>query len=76
MRLCRLSVKVAQLTRLIFNLHFCEEQADPLNAQHLTPQCSKLVKFRKAGKIAYYKLDDHHIAHLLDEGFGHIEEML
>jgi ArsR family transcriptional regulator, lead/cadmium/zinc/bismuth-responsive transcriptional repressor len=36
----------------------------------------KLVKFRKEGKIAYYKLDDDHIAHLLDEGFGHIEELL
>ncbi len=36
----------------------------------------KLVRFRKEGKIAYYKLDDHHIAHLLEEGFGHIEELL
>ncbi len=36
----------------------------------------KLVKFRKEGKIAYYKLDDDHIAHLLEEGFGHIEEQL
>ena len=36
----------------------------------------KLVKFRKEGKIAYYKLDDDHIAHLLAEGFGHIEELL
>ena len=37
---------------------------------------SKLVKFRKEGKIAYYKLDDHHIAHLLEQGFEHIEELL
>ena len=36
----------------------------------------KLVRFRREGKIAYYKLDDDHIAHLLDEGFGHIEELL
>ena len=36
----------------------------------------KLVKFRKEGKIAYYKLDDLHITHLLEEGFGHIEELL
>jgi DNA-binding transcriptional ArsR family regulator len=35
----------------------------------------KLVRFRKEGKIAYYRLDDDHIAHLLDEGFGHIEEL-
>lgn len=36
----------------------------------------KLVKFRREGKIAYYKLDDDHIAHLVDEGFAHIEELL
>jgi ArsR family transcriptional regulator, lead/cadmium/zinc/bismuth-responsive transcriptional repressor len=36
----------------------------------------KLVKFRKEGKIAYYKLDDDHIAHLLDQGFAHVEELL
>lgn len=36
----------------------------------------KLVAFRKEGKIAYYRLDDVHIAHLLEEGFGHIEELL
>ncbi len=36
----------------------------------------KLVRFRKEGKIAYYRLDDDHIAHLLEEGFGHIEELL
>lgn len=35
----------------------------------------KLVRFRKEGKIAYYKLDDDHIRHLLDEGFEHIEEL-
>ena len=36
----------------------------------------KFVKFRKEGKIAYYKLDDDHIAHLLAAGFEHIEELL
>jgi ArsR family transcriptional regulator len=35
-----------------------------------------LVKFRKEGKIAYYSLDDQHIAQLLDEGFRHVEELL
>jgi ArsR family transcriptional regulator len=34
----------------------------------------KLVKFRKAGKIAYYSLDDQHIHHLLKEGLKHAEE--
>ena len=33
-----------------------------------------LVRYRKAGKIAYYTLDDAHIAVLLDEGFRHVEE--
>ena len=33
-----------------------------------------LVKYRTAGAIAYYKLDDAHIAQLLAEGFRHIEE--
>ncbi|HMF58500.1 MAG TPA: metalloregulator ArsR/SmtB family transcription factor [Pyrinomonadaceae bacterium] len=35
-----------------------------------------LVKFRKDGKIAYYSLDDEHIAHLLEEGFRHVEDLL
>ena len=34
----------------------------------------KLVRFRKEGKIAYYTLDDEHIAALLEEGFRHVEE--
>jgi len=36
----------------------------------------RLVRFRKEGKIAYYALDDNHIARLLDEGFRHVEELL
>jgi ArsR family transcriptional regulator, lead/cadmium/zinc/bismuth-responsive transcriptional repressor len=36
----------------------------------------KLVKFRREGKIAYYTLDDEHIANLLEEGFRHVEELL
>lgn len=36
----------------------------------------KLVRFRRAGKIAYYSLDDEHIEHLLAEGFRHVEELL
>lgn len=36
----------------------------------------RLVRFRKEGKIAYYALDDDHIARLLDEGFRHVEELL
>jgi DNA-binding transcriptional ArsR family regulator len=36
----------------------------------------KLVKFRKEGKIAFYTLDDDHIANLLEEGFRHVEELI
>ena len=35
-----------------------------------------LVKYRKEGKIAYYNLDDDHIAQLLEEGFRHVKELL
>ena len=34
----------------------------------------RLVRYRKVGKIAYYVLDDDHIASLLTEGFRHVEE--
>lgn len=34
----------------------------------------RLVRYRKAGKIAYYALDDEHIGTLLEEGFRHVEE--
>lgn len=34
----------------------------------------RLVTYRKAGKIAYYRLDDRHIADLLADGFRHVEQ--
>jgi len=34
----------------------------------------KLVKFRKAGKIVYYSLDDDHIHTLFREGLEHAQE--
>ena len=34
----------------------------------------RLVRYRKAGKIAYYALDDRHIALLIAEGFRHVDE--
>lgn len=34
----------------------------------------RLVRFRKDGKIAYYSLDDHHIADLLRLAFEHAAE--
>ena len=35
----------------------------------------RLVRYRKEGKIAYYVLDDHHIATLVEEGFEHVGEL-
>jgi len=34
----------------------------------------KLVKYTKAGKVAFYSLDDLHINHLFEEGLRHVEE--
>lgn len=34
----------------------------------------RLVRFRKEGRIAYYSLDDDHIARILKEGVRHVEE--
>ena len=33
-----------------------------------------LVSYRRAGKMAYYTLNDEHIANLLVEGLAHVEE--
>lgn len=34
----------------------------------------KLVKYRRAGKMAYYSLDDHHVEALFRQGLAHVEE--
>ena len=36
---------------------------------------SKLVKYRKEGKIIYYSLDDEHISQIVKKGREHIEEL-
>lgn len=36
---------------------------------------SKLVKYKKVGKVVYYSLDDDHIKDILEKGFDHIEEI-
>lgn len=36
---------------------------------------SKLVKFRKVGKVVYYSLDDEHIYQIVTKGREHIEEL-
>lgn len=33
----------------------------------------RLVSYRRSGKIAYYRLDDPHVAALLRDGFRHLE---
>lgn len=36
---------------------------------------SKLVKYRKDGKVVYYSLDDDHISAIVKKGREHIEEL-
>lgn len=36
---------------------------------------SKLVKYRKEGKVVYYSLDDEHISEIVKKGREHIEEL-
>ena len=36
----------------------------------------RLVRVRKENKTAYYTLDDDHIAHLVADGFEHVEELV
>ncbi len=35
---------------------------------------ARLVKYRRAGKMVYYRLDDEHVGSLLQEGIRHAEE--
>lgn len=35
---------------------------------------ARLVKYRRAGKMVYYRLDDEHVGRLLLEGLRHAEE--
>lgn len=34
----------------------------------------RLVRYRKAGKIAYYSLDDEHVSRMISEGLTHVGE--
>ncbi|MFB9759414.1 MULTISPECIES: ArsR/SmtB family transcription factor [Bacillaceae] len=35
---------------------------------------AKLVKNRKEGKVVYYSLADHHVKHIFDQAFQHVNE--
>jgi ArsR family transcriptional regulator, lead/cadmium/zinc/bismuth-responsive transcriptional repressor len=35
---------------------------------------TRLVKFRREGKVVYYSLDDDHIKKIFDYGFAHVNE--
>lgn len=37
-------------------------------------RASRLVKYRREGKMAFYSLDDSHVRHLLAEGLCHAQE--
>lgn len=37
-------------------------------------KASRLVNFRRDGKVVYYSLADEHIKHIFDDGFKHIVE--
>jgi ArsR family transcriptional regulator, lead/cadmium/zinc/bismuth-responsive transcriptional repressor len=36
---------------------------------------ARLVRYRKAGKIVYYTLDDKHVEEILSMGFKHLSEI-
>lgn len=36
---------------------------------------SRLVKYRREGKIVYYSLDDEHIKQIFDQGLVHVKEL-
>lgn len=37
---------------------------------------SRLVKYRKEGKVVYYSLDDEHVKSIFDQGLIHIREKI
>jgi ArsR family transcriptional regulator, lead/cadmium/zinc/bismuth-responsive transcriptional repressor len=39
-----------------------------------TLKAARLVKFKRAGKVVYYSLDDEHIKGIFNQGFEHIME--
>lgn len=49
---------------------------EPAVSHHLRLlRALKLVKYRKEGRMAYYSLDDEHIAKLFQQGLEHVQEL-
>jgi DNA-binding transcriptional ArsR family regulator len=49
----------------------------PAVSHHLrTLRNLRLVRVRKEGRASFYRLDDHHIDHLLKAGIEHVEDLL
>lgn len=38
-------------------------------------RATKLVRYRREGKLVFYVLDDEHVAHLIAEGLAHVYEV-
>lgn len=45
-----------------------------ISHQLRTLKASRLVKFKRVGKVVYYSLEDEHIKQIFNEGFKHIVE--
>ena len=45
-----------------------------ISHQLLVLRAARLVKFRKAGKEAFYSLDDDHVVKLMRQGLEHVRE--
>lgn len=51
-----------------------ETSASAVSHQLRLLRTARLVKYRRAGKMVYYRLDDEHVGRLLQEGLRHAEE--
>lgn len=45
-----------------------------ISHQLKTLKAARLVKYRRAGKVIYYSLEDTHIKHIFDDGLKHVKE--
>ncbi|MDD2332671.1 MAG: metalloregulator ArsR/SmtB family transcription factor [Candidatus Cloacimonetes bacterium] len=67
--LYRAELCVADLSRLA-------EMQQPAVSQHLkTLRLSRLVKYRKEGKVVYYSLDDDHVQMVFNLALSHVREL-